>query len=321
MRGCDYRISPHARRAIGSSFMRLVFFGLPLAALALHRAGHEVVLAGICRQLAPGTRRLQRILGAERVLVVPRADAPALLRRVESLRPELIVSWFWPRRLPMRLVRAALHGGFGVHPSLLPRWRGADPCFRALDAGDVVTGVTAHEIEAEYDTGALLGHRRLIIESRWDSWQLARALDRPSLALMLDTVDAFARGVPPAGETQDDAVATDAPAPTEDELEIDWHRDAAAIVRRVRAAAPYPGAWTFVGEEALVVTLAEVAHAPSALLPGEGTVVDGRAVVAAGQGGVALLRGRWIEDDGERTVNSLEIAELLERSIGDRPFP
>jgi methionyl-tRNA formyltransferase len=294
--------------------MRIAFFGLPMAALALLRARHEVALAAISRRDAPGLRRLRRALGDENVWVQPKAGI-ALLARVRAASPDLVVSWFWTQKLPMDVVGAAHRGGFGVHPSLLPRWRGPDPCFWTIDAGDRETGVTAHRLDAEYDTGAILARRTLTIDARWDAWQLARALDPLSLALLLETVDAFARQGSPVETPQDERAATLAPTPDESTLEIDWKRPADAIVRRVRAAAPYPGAWTFVGDEAVVVTRAEVTDRPRGLEAGEGAVVDGRAVVAASEGGVALLAGRIVRDDAdgdrEDPLETLQIAAIL----------
>ncbi|MBI2393789.1 MAG: hypothetical protein HYV09_29730 [Deltaproteobacteria bacterium] len=289
--------------------MRLAYFGLPLAALALLADGHELAFAALSRRGLPGTRRLRRALGDDRVLVVPRVDR-SFASRVRGC--DLVVSWFWTKRLPIEVVRAAPLGGVGVHPSLLPRWRGPDPYFWAIDSGDAVTGVTAHRLEAEYDTGAILGAREVVIDRRWDAWRLARALDAPSLGLLREVVGAFARGTPPAERRQDERAVTLAPEPNDALLEIDWSRDAEAIVRRVRAAAPYPGAWTFIGEEAVVITRAEPAVAPRALRRGEAMVVDSRVVVASAGGGVALLAGRRVdEDDREHSLDAEGFVSVL----------
>lgn len=289
--------------------MRLAFLGLPLAGLALAREGHEIVLCGLCRAGAPGQRRLVRALG-DRVLVKPRLDR-AFVARAKAAAPELLVSWFWTNKIPPSLVAVAPRGGVGFHPSLLPRWRGPDPCGAAILAGDAETGVTAHRIAAEYDTGAILAQRRVPIAPHWDAWALARALDGPSLALMVETVAAFARGA--VTETpQDEARVTLAQSPTEEELELDFRADVATIARRVRAAAPYPGAWTFLGDEAVVVTRVEPApDVPRVLEPGEAAVVRGRVVVRAADGGVALLRGRRVTDDGEAWCDAAALAALL----------
>ena len=258
-----------------------------------------------CRKELPGTRRLRRALG-ERVLVTPKIERSFRLPPVD-----LVVSWFWTKKLPIEVVQQAPLGGFGVHPSLLPRWRGPDPYFWAIESGDEVTGVTAHRLDAEYDTGAILGAREVTIDPSWTSWQLARALDRPSLALLRATVLAFERGAV-VERVQDESAVTLAEEPGDALLEIDWHRDAASVVRRIRAAAPYPGAWTFIGEEAVVVTRASARSKPLALDAGEAAVIDGHAVVACDDGAVILHSGRRVDDeDREHALDARELSNLV----------
>ena len=283
--------------------MRIAFFGLPLAALLLAADGHEVAWAAVCRKGALGTRRLRRLLG-DRVTIVPESTSAAVQLAVKAARPELVVSWFWTRRLPPPIL--ALAPAVGVHPSLLPRHRGPDPTFWAIDAGDRETGVTAHRLAEAYDTGAILAQRAVAIAPEWNAWQLARALDRPSLALLREVVRAYAEGRPPPERAQDEALATSAPEPTEEELGLRWSWTAERVARRVRAAAPWPGAWTEIGER--LVTLVRVRPTPDfprVLAPGEAAVrADGVAVVRAGDAAIELLEGRD-EDDAPLSAEAL----------------
>lgn len=291
--------------------MRVAFVGLPLAALLLAHDGHTIVWAGLCRRDALGTRRLQRRIGHDKVEI-----APDLARRAGAIRaaePDLVVSWFWTKKIPRAVREAAPLGAIGVHPSLLPRHRGPDPTFWAIDSGDAETGVTAHVLEDDYDTGAILGQRRLAIEPDWSSWRLAKRLDRPSLALLRETVLAYARGSPPTRRPQDERLATEAPAPDDDLLEIRWAEPAEAIARRVRAASPWPGAFTEIGGSIVTITrVRATAEVPGALDVGEAFVrADGVAVVRAGVGGVELEGGRLDLDDGERTLDRRALADLV----------
>ena len=93
--------------------MRLAFVGLPLAALLLARDGHEIVWAGICRKDALGLRRLTRLLGKERVRVVPDLEKHA--GAVKALAPELVVSWFWTKKVPRVFRETAPLGAIGVN--------------------------------------------------------------------------------------------------------------------------------------------------------------------------------------------------------------
>jgi methionyl-tRNA formyltransferase len=287
--------------------LRIAFFGLPLAALLLHRDGHEVVFAAISRADAVGLRRARRIFG-ERLLLRPDVRSPELRARVASLAPDLLVSWFWTTRLPMSLVRTARLGGIGVHPSLLPRHRGPDPTYWAIASGDTESGVTAHRIEADYDTGEILDQERLRIDPAWNAWQLARALDRPSLRVLRRTVARVARGEELQGLPQDPALATQAPAPDDEVCAVRWSWPTERVLRHIRALAPAPGAWTEIDGTLVVILRAALAPVfPAALAPGEAIAQDGAAIVRTGDGAVVVLEG---EIDGE-PASSGELAALV----------
>lgn len=265
--------------------------------------------AGICRNDAPGIRRLRRRLGADRVAVVP--DLARAAAAVARLDIDLVVSWFWTKNVPSSFRGAGRLGAIGVHPSLLPRHRGPDPYFWTIDGGDTTTGVTAHALEDAYDTGAILGQRTLNVDPRWNAWTLAKRLDRPSLALLREIVGAYARGVPPAPVPQDDALATEAPAPSDDDLEIRWSWDAAAIERRVRAASPWPGAFTEICGETLTLTeVRRTTDYPKVLSPGQAFVRrDGVAIVRTVDGALELVRGRL--DDDAPDLDASGLAEVV----------
>ena len=276
--------------------MRLAFFGLPLAALLLLADGHDVAFCVLSRPDTPGRRRLTRLLGS-RVHLRDELTEETIVEKMRVARTELLVSWFFTTKLPMSIVRASEGGGIGVHPSLLPRHRGPDPFFAAIDQGDRVTGVTVHRLEAEYDTGAILATRELVIDPSWNAWQLARRLDRPSLALLRDTVRRLAAGEPVLERSQDEALASSAPAPSDEDCAIVWSWSVDRLLRRVRALAPSPGAFTEIGGQVLTILDARpTSQFPRALAAGEAAVVDERAVIRAGDGAIELLRG---EIDGE----------------------
>ncbi len=291
--------------------MRVAFFGLPLAAMLLARDGHSIVYAAACRP-APGFRRLRTRIAPGKTWLRPDVTDSRVVSAVRAASPDLLVSWFWTTKLPEAIL--AIAPGVGVHPSLLPRHRGADPYFWAIDCGDETTGVTAHQLDVAYDTGAVLEQRRLSLDPVWDAWRLARALDRPSLALLRDVVRAYAEGRAPVPTAQDERAATTAPEPTDEDLAIRWSWSAERIERRVRAAAPWPGAWTEIGDR--IVTILRVRATedyPRALAPAEAAVrPDGTAVVRAASGAIELLAGR--NDDDDANLSRQELAHLVNLS-------
>jgi methionyl-tRNA formyltransferase len=291
--------------------MRIAFFGLPLAAVLLAADGHEIAIAVLSRPDAPGARRISRLLGPSRVHAKGDLDEPTLLGALAVVSPDLLVSWFWTAKLPIAAVRAARLGGVGAHPSLLPRHRGPDPYFAAIDQGDRETGVTVHRIEGEYDTGAVLAQIAVPINPECNAWQLARRLDRPSLALLRDTVSRLARGEVIDERPQQEKLATWAAMPSLSDCALQWRWPTEKILRRVRALAPSPGAFTELAGRFLTIHWVRRAHTyPRTLAPGEATIVDDLAVVRTSDGAVALLSG---EIDGE-ILDAAQLCTIVARS-------
>ena len=257
-----------------------------------------------------GARRLKRVLGADKVTDKPDVTDARFVARVREAHVDLLVSWFWTTRIPRAVLDLAPLGSVGVHPSLLPRHRGPDPYFWAIESGDTVTGVTAHRLAESYDTGAILAQTRLAIDPAWNAWTLAKQLDRPSLALLRDVVQGIARGEPPPEKPQDESRATLAPEPRDALLALSWNTPAESIVRRIRAASPWPGAFTSLGDAVITISRAAVTDDfPRALEPGEAAVrADGMAVVRARDVAVLLLEGR---DEDETPLDSAKLAAAV----------
>ena len=302
--------------------MRLAYFGLPLAGCLLAEDGHDVALAVLSPVPAVGARRLVRRLGPDRVVRVDGEGryAAEVATRLAAAAPDLVVSWFWTRKLPADWIARGRLGGVGVHPSLLPRHRGPNPYFWTIDVGDTVTGVTVHRLTAEYDRGDVLATRTLAVGER-DAWQLARALDRPSLAALRATVRRLAEG-DVAGTPQVEAEATWAPEPTGEALRVDFRWPSERVLRRVRALGPTPGLALEIREvRCFVLAATRSEEVPSALVPGEaGVAREGppRVLLRTGDGAIAVTAAVVVEDtDAEEGVR-VDGEELARRIFGPR---
>ena len=288
--------------------LRIAFFGLPLAALLLAQDGHSLELVAIPYATTLGRRRALRVFGGERVWIKPKATDPTLLARLIDLRPDLLVSWFWTSRLPVSVLSVPRLGAIGAHPSLLPRHRGPDPTFWTIAMGDAETGVTIHRLFADYDTGPILAQQRLPVDPAWNAWQLARALDRPSLRLLRETVARLARGEPVPALAQDPSAATAAPSPDDAACAIRWIWATDRILCHIRALAPSPGSWTELAGKVLTIQRAVAARQyPRPLAPGDGAVVGDRVIVGTGDGAVEVIEA---EIDGA-SVSRRELAALF----------
>lgn len=280
--------------------VRIAYFGLPLGALVLLHSGVELVSIALGHPDAVGARRVSKRASCL-VLGKPSLDDDAVVSAIAAQKPDAILSWFWPKRIPPRVLALAPRGAFGVHPSLLPRHRGGDPYFHAILAGDSETGVTLHRLEAEYDTGAIVDAISLPMRTNENAWQLARRMDRPSLRLLLRCADELGKGERLEGRPQDDAQASMAEPPSEDDLAFDWDRDAPYLLRLSRAAGPTPGAIAQLGDTLVAVLAARViTDAPRILEPGEAYFVDGCVYVRTGDGGaLAIDHVRVEETEGD----------------------
>ena len=292
--------------------MKIAYFGLPLGALLLAHDGLGPQLVVLSPVEAPGRRRLRG--------QVPRLlDAAAgdddfdqqVTAALAELRPDLLVSWFWTRKLPETWLSAPSLGAIGVHPSLLPRHRGPNPYFWSIDAGDLQTGVTLHRLSSEYDTGNVLATLSLPLAGR-NAWQLARALDRPSLALLRSGVASFAQGQPPPEIRQDEQLATWAPEPSGDALRVDFGWTTERVLRRIRALSPTPGLGLEVEGTELFVTGAEAASDfIAALLPGEAHI-SGSLTLRTSDGAIRVTRAFFPETESE-AISADAVAHLLNR--------
>ena len=303
--------------------LRIAYFGLPLAACLLHHDGHDVRVAVLPPVPAPGRRRLVRSLGSERIFSANELGArldEVAVAALEREKPDLVVSWFWTRRLSVAVLGAARLGGIGAHPSLLPRHRGPDPYYWAIDSGDAETGVTIHRLTERYDDGEVVRSSSLVIGER-NAWQLARALDRPSLSMLRASVLAFARGEAPASVPQDEARATWAPEPSGDELRVNFHWPTERALRRIRALAPVPGLPLAIEGLELIVTGARAAEDyPAALEPGEAAVVGGPPVLVLRTGDGAFLVERALLDLETPGIplSAAETGRIVQRHLAAR---
>jgi methionyl-tRNA formyltransferase len=302
--------------------MRVIFAGTPefaRAALArLHAAGFQIPLvltqpdrpAGRGMKLQPSPVK-QFALERGIALAQPRSlrldgkypeDAQAARAALQAARADVMVVAAYGLILPRWVLELPPKGCLNIHASILPRWRGAAPIHRAIEAGDAETGITIMQMDEGLDTGDMLLVERVPIAPGDTTGALHDRLAVLGGRLIVEALEIAACG----GLTRTPQPAegvTYAQKIEKAEAAIDWSQPAEAIERRIRAFDPFPGASAHIQGEAVKVWRAHaVAHGRGSVAPGTIVAIDGSGI------GVACGQGR------------LEIAEL-QRAGGKRlPF-
>ena len=267
--------------------MRLIFAGTPefarVALACLQDAGHEIALV-LTQPDRPAGRGMklqasavkQYALDHNMTVAQPRSlrldgkypdDAAAARLAMEAAQADAMVVAAYGLILPQWVLEAPRRGCFNIHASLLPRWRGAAPIHRAIEAGDAQTGVTIMQMDAGLDTGDMLLMELLPIRPDDTTASLHDALAALGGQLMVNALELATRGAlqpvpqPLLGITYAHKIE-------KSEAAIDWAQPATVIAQRVRAFNPFPGASSDVhGETLKIWTAAVLPGSPPAATP------------------------------------------------------
>jgi methionyl-tRNA formyltransferase len=250
------------------------------------------------------------------VLQPPRIRAAAAQDALRALRPELQVVVAYGQILPRAVIDIAPRGTVNVHSSLLPKYRGAAPIHWAIVNGEAETGVTTMLIDEGLDTGPILLARATPIGAEETTPELEARLAGLGGGLLVETVDALARGtVRPV--PQDDARATHAPILRKEDARIDWTLRAEAIARRVRGLQPWPGTATTWNGRDLKVLRARVDEAATDAAPGTIIACDADGIViACGEG--TCLRLLEVQPESRRPMPARAFAAGARVAAGER---
>ena len=247
------------------------------------------------RLASPPVAVAARELGME--LLQPESVNSAEAReRIGRARPEAVCICAFGALIGEPLLSA--HEMLNVHPSLLPRWRGAAPIERAIEAGDAETGVSIMRPTAELDEGPVYLQCREPIESEDDFGSLAGRLAALSGELLVAALDTRRQPQPQADEG-----ATYAAKVERGERRLDPTAPAELLARKIRALNPHIGTFLDLDGERLGVRRAQVAPEPPGGAPGELASEDGRVLLSTGEGALVLLE---VQPAGKRAMDAAD---------------
>ena len=305
--------------------MRVIFAGTPefacVALQHLHAAGFTIPLVltqpdrpagrGMKLQASP----VKQFAREHHISVVqPRSlrldgkypdDAASARAAIEAAQADVMVVAAYGLILPQWVLDAPRSGCMNIHASLLPRWRGAAPIHRAIEAGDAETGVTIMQMDAGLDTGDMLLVEKLPIGPQDTTGTLHDRLAVLGGRLMVQALELAACGGMPAVKQPAEGV-TYAHKIEKGEARVDWSQPAAVISRRIRAFDPFPGAFTELDGETFKLWRHEVLAAPEAQAAAAGTVLS------ADGGGIAVACG-----DGVLKLTELQRAGGKRLAVAD----
>ena len=223
---------------------------------------------------------------------------------MRQIAPDLIVVVAYGLILPRSILAIPRHGCWNVHASLLPRWRGAAPIQRAIEAGDTETGVCLMQMEAGLDTGPVMLSQQTPIGAEETGGQLHDRLAEMGAQVLADGLGLLRAGMRPQARAQPAEGVTYAHKLEKNEAQLDWSQPAEVLARKVRAFEPWPVAEAVVAGERLRIHGAvslDLAHAsaPGTLLSATRQGLD----IACAQG---ALRLRVIQRDGGKAITAAD---------------
>jgi len=291
--------------------LRIVFAGTPAFAVPSLRAAAargEVVAvytqpdrpAGRGRGLQASPVKLEALKRGIPVLQPETLKGESSRDALRALQPDLMVVVAYGQLLPQKILDIPKYGCWNVHASLLPRWRGAAPIQRAIEAGDRETGVCLMQMEKGLDTGPVLLSQKLEIGENETGGGLHDRLAELGAQTLADGLGLLRAGIRPVATPQPEAGVTYAHKLEKGEAKLDWSLPAQRLANKVRAFQPWPVAEAEVAGERLRI------HSAAAL-PLAHDAVPGT-LLAAGRDGIDIacgegaLRLRTLQREGGKTI-------------------
>ncbi len=310
--------------------MRIVFMGTPEFSVPILEqligSEHQVVAvytqpdrpAGRGRTLTPSSVKTVALAHGLPVLQPASLKGTAEVAELDELKPDAIVVAAYGQLLPQPVLDIPAFGCLNVHPSLLPKYRGASPIAAAILNGDEETGVTIMLLDAGLDSGPVLAQRAIAIEPDDTTESLGGKLARLGAELLVQTLPRwFDRSLTP--EPQDETSATYTKLVAKEEGEINWQLSAVELWRRVRAFYPWPGCYTRWRGKQLKLLEAVPVTGGEGLEPGRvlSLSLEQEAVVGVATG-AGILGLRRVQLEGKKAMEAADFLRGHRDFIGDR---
>ena len=238
-----------------------------------------------------------------------------VVAQLADFQPDVIVVAAFGQILPQSVLDIPAYGCINIHPSLLPKFRGASPVAAAILAGSEFTGVSIMLMERGLDSGPVLARAQISISARDTTGSLTAKLSLIAAQLLLEVLLGWSRGeLTP--QPQDAAEATYCAAIAKEEGEIDWHLSSVDIWRRVRAFHPWPGCYTrWQGRQLRIIEAVSLPEGRT-LKVGQVVALNGEGAVFGVNTGDGVLGILSVQMEGKRAMPAAEFLRGQRQFIG-----
>lgn len=305
--------------------MKIIYAGTPEFAVpalaALIESSHEVSLvltqpdrpAGRGMKLKPSPVKSLALEHNIPVLQPETLKDAAVQAQIAAENADALVVAAYGLIIPTAVLNMPRHGCYNIHASLLPRWRGAAPIQRSLLAGDKETGVTIMEVVPALDAGAMILRGALPITAQDTAQTLHDGLADIGAKLMLQAMNQLENTGKLVAEPQDESLVTYAEKLQKSEAAIDWHQDAEALSRQVRAFNPFPVAQSTLQGDTCRIWMAQALDGQAE--PGTIVSLDQGIIVGCGKG---LLRIDELQLPGGKRLKARDFLAGNPLKLGEK---
>jgi len=213
---------------------------------------------------------------------------------------DLLITIGYGRILPGATLSIPKFGCINLHFSLLPKYRGAAPVQRAIQAGETESGVTVFALDPGMDTGPIYSSITVPIPPTMRSFELLEQLSVVGIEAVKDALIAIENGIAPVARTGQASMAAKI---TREEAKLDWNSTAHALVNKIRAFYPQPQAWTIFRGQPLKISLAKIFESDLMLQPGELRVVGNECCIGTNDAVLVLQR---LTPAGKKEISALD---------------
>ena len=274
---------------------------------ALYHSGHEIIAvysqpprpAGRGQKETPSPIHTLALSHGTPVYTPVSLKDPQTQAKFTAHKADVAIVAAYGLLLPQAILDAYPHGCINVHPSLLPRWRGAAPIQRTVMAGDKMTGICIMQMNAGLDTGDVLLMEKYVVDAAENSGALHDRLAFAAGPLLLRTLDGLSSITP---QKQSEEGVTYAKKITKEECHIDWNNSAEHIHNQIRGLSPSPGAYFIYNGESIKIFQSSFSAAGNGI---PGTIMDDSLAIACKSG---ILQALEVQRPNKKRMT---VGELL----------